>query len=135
MSHNRKRTAVLSLLLLLAAVLTVGLSLTFAQEDGGAADGAASEGAVLYQSFCAACHMTDGSGAEGAGRYPNLADNPAVEASADFVIMRILHGFGAMPPFAGSLDDAEIAAIVNHVRGTLNDSGETIEADLPESLR
>lgn len=137
MSHNRKHTTVLSLLLLVAAVLTVGLSLTFAQEDGNAADDAAtaSEGAVLYQSFCAACHMSDGSGAEGAGRYPNLADNPAVEASADFVIMRILHGFGAMPPFAGSLDDAEIAAIVNHVRGTLNDSGETVEADLPESLR
>ncbi|HLR45986.1 MAG TPA: cytochrome c [Deinococcales bacterium] len=132
---NPKKRAILSLLLLTAAVLTVGLSLSFAQENGDDADEAASEGAVLYQSFCAACHMTDGSGAEGAGTYPNLADNNAVEASADFVITRILDGYGAMPPFAGSLDDAEVAAIVNHVRGTLNDSDETIEADLPESLR
>src|SRR5690625_7712178 len=116
MSHNRNRTAVLSLLLRLAAVLPVGLSLTFAQEDGDAADGAAaaSEGAVLYQSFCAACHMTDGSGAEGAGRYPNLADNPAVEASAAFAIMPLLPGFGARPPFAGPLDPPRTAATARY---------------------
>src|SRR5699024_11535735 len=80
---NPKKRAILSLLLLTAAVLTVGLSLSFAQENGDDADEAASEGAVLYQSFCAACHMTDGSGAEGAGTYPNLADNNAVEARSE----------------------------------------------------
>lgn len=132
---NLKNRSALSLLLAAAAGLAVTVSLAFAQENADGAETAASEGEVLYQSFCAACHMSDGRGAEGAGRYPNLAGNPAVEASADFVIMRILHGYGAMPPFAGSLNDEEVAAIVNHVRGTFNDSDEEISAELPESLR
>jgi mono/diheme cytochrome c family protein len=131
MSLRNSRT-LLSLLVLVAAALVVVFSTTFAQ------NGAASqnpEGAELYMSYCAACHMSDGRGAEGAGRYPNLAGNPTVEASADFVILRILKGYGAMPPFAGSLDNDQVAAIVNHVRGTLNASADVIDGEAAAKFR
>jgi len=106
------------------------LSLALAQDSSEPAD----NGAQQYQLFCAACHMSDGSGAEGAGRYPNLAGNPAVEASPEFVMMRVLNGYGAMPSFR-SLSDDNIAAIVNHVRNNLNDADAEIEPEAVEALR
>lgn len=118
-------------LLLGGLLAAAALPLALAQDDSEAA---APDGAEQYQLFCAACHMSDGSGAEGAGRYPNLADNLVVEASADFVIMRILNGYGAMPAFR-SLSDDNIAAIVNHVRNTFNDADEEISPEDVADLR
>lgn len=91
--------------------------------------------ANLYFHNCAACQTSDGRGAEGAANYPSLSGNPIVVSPVDFVLLRILKGFGAMPPFAGMLDDAEIAAIVNHVRGTFNDADDEIGADKVAELR
>lgn len=115
----------------LRALLFTGLLVAAALPLAAAQDGseaAAPDGAEQYRLFCQACHMSDGSGAEGAGRYPNLAANPAVEASSDFVIMRILNGYGAMPAFR-SLSDDNIAAIVNHVRNTFNDADEELSPE------
>ena len=111
--------------------MTAALSLAVAQDN---AEPAQPDGAEQYQLFCAACHMSEGSGAEGAGRYPNLANNIAVEVSADLVISRILHGYGAMPSFS-SRSNEEIAAIVNFVRGTFNNSEQVIDADYVEAMR
>jgi mono/diheme cytochrome c family protein len=131
MEFVRDRFSVTALLLLLAASAMILLSAARAQ------DGAApvQDGAYLYKESCAACHMLDGMGAEGAGRYPNLAGNPVVEASADFVLLRILRGQGAMPPFASSLNDEKIASIVNYVRGTFNSSTDEIGAPDVARLR
>jgi len=107
------------------------LSLAIAQNDEPAP---ASDGAEQYQLFCAACHMSDGQGAEGAGIYPALANNPAVAASPDFVILRILHGRGAMPAF-GSLSDEQVAAIVNFVRTSFNDAEDEIGTEQVEAFR
>lgn len=120
-----------ALLLALAATAVIVLSAARAQDNAVPEQ----DGAYLYKESCAACHMIDGSGAEGAGRYPNLAGNPVVEASADFVVLRILRGQGAMPPFAGSLTDAQVSAIVNHVRGTLNSSADLIGEEEVARLR
>lgn len=114
-----------------ALLMTAALSLATAQDN---AEPAQADGAEQYQLFCAACHMSDGSGAEGAGRYPNLADNLAVEASADLVISRILHGYGAMPSFS-SRSNEQIAAIVNYVRGTFNNAEQVIDAEYVEGMR
>lgn len=73
-------------------------------------------GPQLYGAICAACHMPDGQGAQGAGRFPALAANPAL-ASADYVLGNVLHGRRGMPAFGRSLDDAQVAAVVNYVRG------------------
>jgi mono/diheme cytochrome c family protein len=72
-------------------------------------------GEALYNASCAGCHMPDGKGAQGAGHYPALADNPALEA-APYVIVNVLHGKRGMPPFGGAMNDDQVAAVVNYTR-------------------
>jgi mono/diheme cytochrome c family protein len=72
-------------------------------------------GEALYNATCAGCHMPDGKGAQGAGHYPALAGNPAVEA-APYVIVNVLHGRRAMPSFGDAMDDDQVAAVVNYTR-------------------
>ncbi|MFM0073572.1 cytochrome c [Paraburkholderia sediminicola] len=72
-------------------------------------------GEALYNATCAGCHMPDGKGAEGAGHYPALADNPAVGA-APYVIINVLHGRKAMPSFGDEMNDDQVAAVVNYTR-------------------
>lgn len=72
-------------------------------------------GEALYNATCAGCHMPDGKGAQGAGHYPALADNPAVEA-APYVIANVLHGRKAMPSFGDAMNDDQVAAVVNYTR-------------------
>ncbi len=76
------------------------------------------DGAALYAATCAGCHMPDGRGAVGAGRYPALAGNGKLEAAA-YPTTIVLHGLRGMPGFAGQMDDAQIAAVVNYVRTSL----------------
>ncbi len=73
------------------------------------------DGPAIYRRICQGCHMPDGKGAEGAGRYPALAGNPRLAAST-YPVHVVLNGFHGMPPFAAYLDDAQVAAVVNHVR-------------------
>ncbi|CAD6553887.1 c-type cytochrome [Paraburkholderia metrosideri] len=72
-------------------------------------------GEALYNATCAGCHMPDGKGAQGAGHYPALADNPAVEA-APYVIINVLHGRKGMPSFGDAMNDDQVAAVVNYTR-------------------
>jgi mono/diheme cytochrome c family protein len=72
-------------------------------------------GEALYNATCAGCHMPDGKGAQGAGHYPALADNPAVEA-VPYVIVNVLHGRKAMPSFGDAMNDDQVAAVVNYTR-------------------
>ncbi|MGH8173182.1 MAG: c-type cytochrome [Rhodanobacteraceae bacterium] len=85
-------------------------------------------GEEIYQHVCQACHMADGRGAQGAGNYPALAENPRL-ASASFTAVTVLLGRRNMPHFAPQhdlsgleefavmqLDDAQVAAVVNYVR-------------------
>ena len=73
------------------------------------------DGAQVYRHYCMACHMADGQGAQGAGRYPALADNPRL-AAPGYPIYVVLNGQGAMPWFNGMLKDEEIANVVTHIR-------------------
>jgi len=72
-------------------------------------------GEALYNATCAGCHMPDGKGAQGAGHYPALADNPKVEA-APYVIVNVLHGRKGMPLFGDEMNDDQVAAVVNYTR-------------------
>ena len=72
-------------------------------------------GEALYNATCAGCHMPDGRGAQGAGHYPALAGNPAVEA-APYVILNVLHGRKGMPSFGDEMNDDQVAAVVNYTR-------------------
>jgi mono/diheme cytochrome c family protein len=72
-------------------------------------------GAAVYASVCAACHMPNGLGAEGAGNYPSLSHDARLLVPG-YPIFMILHGKGAMPPFARTLSDQQIKDVVTYVQ-------------------
>ncbi len=83
-------------------------------------------GAEIFRGICQGCHMPDGKGAIGAGRYPALAGDGSL-ASTQFMAMTLLEGRRNMPAFGGtgdvgqffavpSLNDEQIAAVINYVR-------------------
>jgi len=83
-------------------------------------------GEAIYEGVCQGCHMPDGRGAVGAGRYPALAGDAAL-ASKEFMIVTLLQGRRNMPKFGGNgdfgqffalptLNDEQIAAVINYVR-------------------
>jgi mono/diheme cytochrome c family protein len=87
----------------------------------------AADGKQVYEQICQGCHMPDAKGAAGAGKYPALAGDPAL-SSRQFMALTVLMGRRNMPAFGAkhaiafggppmSLTDAEIAAVINYVRG------------------
>lgn len=72
-------------------------------------------GEAVYGVACAGCHMPDGRGAVGAGAYPSLRDDPRL-AAAGYPIGLVLRGRNAMPPFARTLTDEQVAAVVGYIR-------------------
>ena len=86
----------------------------------------AERGARLYEQHCAQCHGDTGQGVPGA--YPPLAGNRAVTlpVTANLVQIVIHGGFApstaghprpyGMPPFALVLSDADVAAVLTHLR-------------------
>jgi len=105
----------------------------------------AARGASLYATNCAACHQATGMGLPGA--FPPLKDNPAVlnddPAKQIATILNGLHGEpingtsypSAMPPFASTLNDADIADIANHERTSWGNQARTISADQVKAAR
>lgn len=83
-------------------------------------------GRALYARRCAACHGREGEGRDGV--YPALAGNVSVlePSGIDATRVVLLGGFApttaahprpySMPPFAQSLNDAEVAAVVSYIR-------------------
>jgi mono/diheme cytochrome c family protein len=73
------------------------------------------DGETIFRNVCQACHMADGKGAVGAGKYPSLARNPKL-ASPVYPARVIIHGQKGMPALGEFLDDAQVAAVVTYVR-------------------
>jgi mono/diheme cytochrome c family protein len=86
----------------------------------------AERGAKLYENHCAQCHGQQGEGI--AGAYPALAGNRAVTmpVTANLVQVVLNGGFSpatadnprpfGMPPYATFLSDADVAAVLSHIR-------------------
>ena len=86
----------------------------------------AGAGEKLYGQHCAACHGERGEGVPGA--YPPLAGNRAVTLPHTQNLLQVVlyGGFGpatagrprpyGMPPFALTMSDADIAAVLSHIR-------------------
>lgn len=72
-------------------------------------------GEELYANVCQGCHMPDGKGAVGAGAYPALAGDKALEA-AGYPVHVVVHGQHGMPPVGMMMTDDQVAAVVNYVR-------------------
>lgn len=94
----------------------------------------AANGARLYERHCADCHGTSGQGHPGA--WPALAGNRAVTlpAATPNLVQTVLYGGylpatagnpqpHGMPPFILTLSDAEIAAVLTHLRTQWGNQG------------
>jgi mono/diheme cytochrome c family protein len=79
------------------------------------------EGEAIYRNVCAGCHMPDGRGATGAGAYPALVRNAKLEA-AGYPVLLVVNGQKAMPAFGRQLDDSQVAAVVNYIRGNFGNA-------------
>lgn len=90
------------------------------------------DGASLFQSQCSVCHQPNGQGV--AGTFPPLAGNHDLFRDRLLPVYVLLNGMsgpieakgqsynGAMPSMA-HLSNAEIAAVVNYVRGAWGNAG------------
>jgi mono/diheme cytochrome c family protein len=104
--------------------LTIALAVTI---HACAARAQPPDGAALFQQQCAVCHQPQGQGLP--GQFPPLAHNADIFLSQDFPLRVVLLGLSGkilvngqtidsvMPPLGNALTDAQIAAVVNYVRG------------------
>jgi cytochrome c6 len=80
---------------------------------------AAADGAAVYKAKCAMCHGADGSGMTPMGKSMKLRDlrSSEVQKQSDAELTRVTaDGKGKMPAYKGKLTDAEITAVVAHMR-------------------
>jgi mono/diheme cytochrome c family protein len=92
-------------------------------------------GEELYANVCAACHMPEGEGAEGAGIYPALADNRKL-ASKGYPAYVVVKGLNGMPPVGEMMDDEQVAEVVNYVRTHFGNSyQDTLQPGEVQALR
>jgi mono/diheme cytochrome c family protein len=102
-------------------------------------------GQTVYQARCASCHGSDGRGMP--SDYPPLAGNPSIQMeSAVNPIRMVLNGglppgtagnpmpYG-MPPFAQTLSDDEVAAVVTYIRAAWGNRGAAVSANQADELR
>jgi len=90
------------------------------------ATSSASDGRQIFEQICQGCHMQNGQGAIGAGRFPALANNRSL-ASRQYMALTILMGRRNMPAFGAkhaigfggppaTLSEEQIASVINYVR-------------------
>lgn len=107
--------------LILAGAVGLGATV-FAQDSavqqfGDPVHFSQSTGPDIYAAVCEGCHMPEGKGAIGAGRYPALANNQNLE-SAGYPVYVVVNGQRAMPAFGTYLNDQQVAEVVNYIRST-----------------
>jgi len=111
-----------------------------ASAQGGTQTAAAAkssaEGAQVYSTNCSSCHGPAGAGV--AGAFPPLAGNKTILGSEKYVSDVLLYGLqgqiavngqtynGVMPAWAATLSDAQIAAVLNHVRSSWGNSASAV---------
>ncbi len=116
-----------------------------APPGAGAAAGGAVDAAAIYGARCAACHQAGGAGLPGV--VPPLAGSEWVVGKEKTLIAAVLHGIegsltvkgqtytGSMPAFAAQLGDAEMAALLTHLRSQWGNSAEPISAEAVAAVR
>ena len=80
--------------------------------------------------------MPDGRGAVGAGAYPALTRNAKLEAArlSDHCLSSMARK--AMPAFGRQLDDSQVAAVVNYIRGNFGNAyADRVSADDVKAAR
>ena len=101
-----------------AGIASIGLALAIApllaqQAAPAAPAGNAEKGKALFESSaCGTCHAL--AAAESVGEIGPALDHNAKLTHA-LLVDRMKNGFGAMPPYAGTLSDAEIEDVAAYV--------------------
>jgi mono/diheme cytochrome c family protein len=102
-------------------------------------------GQTVYETHCASCHAKDGRGMP--PDYPPLANNPSIqmESAVNPVRMVLNGGFPpgttgnpepyGMPPFAQTLSDDEVAAVVTYIRAAWGNRGSPVSSRQANELR
>jgi mono/diheme cytochrome c family protein len=102
-------------------------------------------GKTVYDSQCASCHAADGKGHP--PHYPPLAGNQSIQMSSAVNPIRMVLNGGfppgtegnpmpyGMPPFAQSLSDEEVAAVVTYIRTAWGNRGSAVSARDANALR
>lgn len=103
------------------------------------------DGAQIYTAQCLACHQATGAGLPGV--FPPLAGSEFVQGKEAVVIQILLHGIdgevvvkgntykGQMPEFGSKLNDAEIAAVLTHVRSSFGNTAGEVTPELVKDQR
>lgn len=142
--------AITTLVVVLAGVVYILLSEPFGRADLGdrrtltdlrpstAAAPQGADGAQLFSAHCAACHQATGQGLPGV--FPPLDRSEWVNGDERVLANILLYGIsgeiavqgqaykGSMPSFA-KLNDAELAAILSHVRSSWSNRAAPVLAD------
>ncbi|NYT62755.1 cytochrome c [Alcaligenaceae bacterium] len=110
-----------------------------------ASAGGAVDGTQVYTAHCLACHQATGAGLPGV--FPPLASSEWVTGKESLAIQIVLHGItgdltvggqhynGEMPTFKDKLSDAEIAAVVTHIRTSFGNSASKVDAAMVKKER
>ena len=108
-----------------------------ANAEGG---GSAIDGGAIYNAQCSACHQATGLGIPGA--FPPLAGSEWLLADPAIAVSIVHDGLqgpievhgntfaGVMPPFGAGLSNAEIAAVLTHVRSEWGNAGSAVETSV-----
>ena len=110
-----------------------------------AAAGTTVDGNAAYASRCVACHQASGAGLPGV--FPPLAGSEWVVGKETTLIALVLHGAsgpltvkggiynGVMPAFGAQLQDAELAAVLTHIRSRWGNAAAPVTADAVAAVR
>ena len=103
------------------------------------------DGKQVYATTCAACHQATGEGVSGV--FPPLAGSEWVAGDEAKLARIILHGVtgpievagetfnGMMPPWGGTMKDADIAAVITYVRSAWGNKAAPVTAATVASVR
>lgn len=103
------------------------------------------DGGQIYGAKCVACHQATGTGV--AGVFPPLAGSEWVNGDANTLVKLVLLGVsgeievkgqkynGQMPPFKDQLSDAELAAVLSHIRSQWGNSAAPVDAAAVKQAR
>jgi mono/diheme cytochrome c family protein len=143
--HERSNPIPWPMGLLVAAMLAFGIVYIASSAGEPRASSAKVDGAALYASVCAACHQATGQGLPGV--FPPLAGSEWVNGNEATLAAIVLHGVngpltvmgssysGAMPAFKQQLDDAQIAAVLSHLRSQWGNGSASVEASTVAKVR
>ena len=119
---------------------------TVAELQGPSGDAAGGiDGGGIFSARCAACHQATGAGLPGV--FPPLAGSEWVQGDSQTLAAAVLHGIqgqltvkgqvysGVMPSFAAQLSDAEMAAVLTHIRKSWGNHAAPIGVDVVARVR